>query len=216
MEMERGAWPSCRRFAAGPRPSGRLALGLVLIVVTAACHGQPSQRPMKAGPVDTGAGSFYGLSGGSAPLARPNLVGDPFSNVPTGYYFNPFAFARPFVAAGAAIPSSNGTATAGALGTDIGNVTRNILRGPHQNNTDFSIIKRFNITEGKSLEFRGEFFNLFNSVNFANPISDLNAVAAASFNADGTIKAGAAGRFGQIISASNNPRLVQFGFKFNF
>ncbi len=58
MEMERGACPSCRRFAAGQRPSGRLALGLVLIVVTAACHGQPSQRPMKAGPVDTGAGSL--------------------------------------------------------------------------------------------------------------------------------------------------------------
>jgi len=58
MEMERGAYPCCRRFAAGQRPSGRLALGLVLIVVTAACHGQPSQRPMKAGPVDTGAGSL--------------------------------------------------------------------------------------------------------------------------------------------------------------
>jgi hypothetical protein len=166
--------------------------------------------------VDTGAGSFYGLSGGSAPLARPNLVGDPFSNVPAGYYFNPLAFARPVVVAGAAIPSSKGAATAAATGTDIGNVTRNLIRGPHQNNTDFSIIKRFRIDESKNIEFRTEFFNLFNTVNFANPISDLNAVPAANFNADGTIKSGAAGRFGQIISASNNPRLVQFAFKFNF
>jgi hypothetical protein len=166
--------------------------------------------------VDTGAGSFYGLSGGSAALARPNLVGDPFSNVPAGYFFNPLAFARPTVAAGAIIPSSGGKAIAGAAGTDIGNVGRNILRGPHQNNFDFSFIKRFRIAESKNVEFRTEFFNLLNAVNFANPISDLNAVPATSFNADGTIKAGSAGRFGQIISTSNNPRLVQFALKFNF
>ena len=166
--------------------------------------------------VDTSAGSFYGLSGGSAPLARPNLVGDPFSNVPAGYYFNPLAFARPVVAAGAVIPSSGGTATAFATGTDIGNVGRNILRGPHQNNVDFSLIKRFRIAETKSLEFRTEFFNLLNTVNLANPISDLNAVPAANFNADGTIKSGLAGRFGKIISTSNNPRLIQFALKFNF
>ncbi|HXM47766.1 MAG TPA: carboxypeptidase regulatory-like domain-containing protein [Pyrinomonadaceae bacterium] len=166
--------------------------------------------------VDTGAGSFYGLSGGSAPLARPNLVGDPFSNVPAGYYFNPLAFARPVVAAGAVIPSSKGAATAGALGTDIGNVGRNLLRGPRQSNIDFSIIKRFRIAESKSIELRTEFFNLVNTVNFANPISDLNAVPAAGFNADGTIKPGGAGRFGQIISTSNNPRLIQLGIKFNF
>jgi hypothetical protein len=166
--------------------------------------------------VDIGAGSFYGLSGGSAPLARPNLVGDPFSNVPAGYYFNPLAFARPVVAAGAVIPSSGGTATAFATGTDIGNVGRNILRGPRQNNVDFSLIKRFRIEETRSVEFRTDFFNLLNTVNFANPISDLSAVPAASFNADGTIKSGLAGRFGKIISTSNNPRLIQFALKFNF
>jgi hypothetical protein len=166
--------------------------------------------------VDTGSGSFYGLSSGTTVLARPNIVGDPFSNVPAGYFFNPLAFARPVVAAGAVIPSSGGTATAGAAGTDIGNIGRNILRGPHQNNVDFSIIKRFPIGENKNVEFRTEFFNLFNSVNYANPISDFNAVPAVNLNADGTIKSGGAGRFGQIISTSNNPRLVQFALKFNF
>ncbi len=167
--------------------------------------------------VDTGAGSFYGLSGGSAALARPNLIGDPFSKIPAGYFFNPLAFARPLVAAGAVIPSSGGLATAGAVGTDLGNVTRNLLRGPHQNNVDFSIIKRFRFLETKSIEFRTEFFNLFNMVNYANPISDLNAVPAANFNADGTVNpALGAGRFGKIISTSSNPRLIQFGLKFNF
>lgn len=166
---------------------------------------------------DTGAGSFYGLSGGSAPLARPNLVGNPFSNVPAGFYFNPFAFARPVVLAGAVIPSSGGTATAAANGTDIGNVGRNILRGPRQNNTDFSVIKRFRINESKNVEFRTEFFNLFNHVSFANPISDLNAVAASGGSLDPNTGAVInPGRFGRIISASNNPRIIQFALKFNF
>jgi len=54
-------------------------------------------------------------------------------------------------------------------------------------------------------------------VNYANPISDLNAIPAANFNADGTINpALGAGRFGKIISASSNPRLIQFGLKFKF
>jgi len=43
------------------------------------------------------------------------------------------------------------------------------------------------LLESKAIEFRTEFFNLFNTVNYANPISDLNAVPAANFNADGTI-----------------------------
>jgi hypothetical protein len=166
--------------------------------------------------IDTGSGSFYGLSGGSTVLARPNLIGDPFSNVPSGYFFNPLAFARPVIAAGAPIPSSGGKAIAGAIGTDFGNLGRNVLRGPHQNNVDFSIIKRFRFSESKNIEFRTEFFNIFNQVNYANPISDLNAAPAANFNADGTLKSGGAGRFGQIISTSNNPRLMQFALKFNF
>jgi hypothetical protein len=173
--------------------------------------------------VDTGAASLYGLSAGGSALARPNLVGDPFSNVPAGYFFNPLAFARPVVAAGAVIPSSGGIATAAAVGTDFGNVTRNSLRGPHQNNIDFSVIKRFKFLETRSIEFRTEFFNLFNTVNYANPISDLNAVPAGNFNADGTINPNAgtgaaqgAARFGKIISTSSNPRLIQFGLKLNF
>ena len=171
---------------------------------------------------DTGAGSLYGISGGSAPLARPNwALGSDHINArdihPSGYYFNPFAFVRPVVLAGQPIPSSNGTAIAGAVGTDIGNVGRNVLRGPNQNNVDFSIIKRFRFTESKNFEFRTEFFNIFNHVNFANPISDLNAVVASGGSIDATtgqvIKPGA---FGQIISTSNNPRLIQLAFKFNF
>src|SRR5207245_10374920 len=105
------------------------------------------------------------------------------SNIPAGYFFNPFAFARPIVAANQLIPSSNGSAVAdatcgqpGALCTDFGNVDRNVLRGPKQVNVDFSIIKRFPFGESKNVEGRAEFFNLFNHVNLANPISDFSAV----------------------------------------
>jgi len=145
------------------------------------------------------------------------------SNIPAGYYFNPAAFARPRLTGGQAIPSSGGSAVADAtcslpivICTDIGNVGRNILRGPRQTNVDFSVIKRFAIDERRSIEFRSEFFNLLNQVNFANPISDLNAVVASGGSLSPTGQVINPGSFGRIISTSNNPRIIQFALKFNF
>ena len=162
--------------------------------------------------VDGGAGSLYGLT-----LARPNWAtgaarNSAESNIPLGYFFNPFVFVRPTVLTGQVIPSSNGTAAAGASGTDFGSVGRNVLRGPGQTNVDFSIIKRLPLSESKNLEFRAEFFNLFNHVNFANPISNLNA---ASINSN-TGQIINPGDFGRIASTSNNPRLIQLAIKVNF
>ena len=118
--------------------------------------------------------------------------------------------------AGQVIPSSNGTATAGANGTDFGNVGRNVIRGPGQNNVDFSIIKRFPISESKNIEFRAEIFNLFNHVNFANPISNFNAVPSTSINPNTGQITGDPGDFGRITATSNNPRLIQFAIRVNF
>lgn len=170
---------------------------------------------------DGGAGSFYGLSGGNNGLMRPNwapgaTVATATSNVPAGYYFNPYAFARPVVLAGQLIPSSNGTAIANSAGTDFGNVGRNVMRGPAQRNVDLGIIRRFVISEFKNIEFRAEFFNLFNTVNFANPISNLSAVPAESVDPNTGLITGDPGDFGRISSTSSNPRLIQFAFKFNF
>jgi len=82
---------------------------------------------------------------------------------------------------------------------------------------DFSVIKRFNIGESKNIEFRAEFFNLFNHVNFAKPISNLNAIPSSDFDPNtGQIISGKAGDFGRIISTSNNPRIIQFVLKFNY
>jgi hypothetical protein len=170
--------------------------------------------------VDSNAGSFY-LGPGNG-LSRPSWSpgatrSTATSNIPAGYFFNPFAFARPVVLAGQLIPSLNGTATAGATGTDSGNVGRNVLRGPRQINVDFSIIKRFSFSESKNIEFRAEFFNLFNHVNFANPIGNLNALQSSGGSIDSnTGQIIKPGDFGRITSTSNNPRLIQFALKLNF
>src|SRR5439155_18833429 len=171
--------------------------------------------------VDSGAGSFYGLNAANA-LARPNYAsgatrGTATRNIPPGYFFNPFAFARSVVPAGQLIPSSNGTAIAGATGTDLGNVGRNVLRGPRQTNVDFSVIKRFPFGESRNIEFRAEFFNLFNHVNLANPISNFNAVLSSGGSIDtNTGRIINPGDFGRATSTSNNPRLIQVAVKINF
>jgi hypothetical protein len=170
---------------------------------------------------DGGSGSFYGLSGGNNALVRPGWApgatsSTATSNIPAGYFFNPLAFARPTVLTGQVIPSSNGFATAGATGTDFGNVGRNVLRGPGQVNVDFSLIKRFTIRESKNIEVRAEFFNLFNHPNLANPISNLSSVPATSIDANTGQIIGSPGDFGRIISTSNNPRLIQLAIKLNF
>jgi hypothetical protein len=172
---------------------------------------------------DTGAGSLYGLDKGANPLARPSLVTgrtcrSATQGVPAGNFFNPTVFARPIVQMAQPIPSSGGTATASAAGTDIGDVGRNCLRGPRQVDLDFSLSKLFPVSESQNFEFRADFFNLFNHPNFANPISNLNAVFASKSGridtTTGQVLKG--GNFGRIISTSNNPRIIQFALKFNF
>jgi hypothetical protein len=168
--------------------------------------------------VDNAAGSFYfGSNLVPNALARPSWAAGAtretaMRNIPPGYFFNPFAFVRAVVLNGQPIPSSNGTAFAGASGTDFGNVGRNVLRGPRQVNVDVSVIKRFPFRETKSVEFRAEFFNLFNQVNLSNPISNLNS---ASINPS-TGQIIDPGDFGRITSTSNNPRLIQLALKLKF
>lgn len=82
----------------------------------------------------------------------------------------------------------------------FGNAGRNILRGPDQRNVDFSLVKFIPIGERLTAEFRTEFFNLFNTVNFANPNANISVPAT----------------FGRITATSAGPRVIQFAFKMNF
>ncbi len=136
-------------------------------------------------------------------------TGTPFSVLTNA---NAFTQARADLTAGCTNPSRHGkvksrlaryfdvTCFASATGVgNFGNSGRNLLRGPHQQNADFSVVKFFPVKESIKLEFRTEFFNVFNDVSFANPVN---------------IRASA--NFGQIVRTSTGPRVIQFAFKFNF
>ncbi|HTE90864.1 MAG TPA: carboxypeptidase regulatory-like domain-containing protein [Terriglobales bacterium] len=82
---------------------------------------------------------------------------------------------------------------------ELGNANRTPLYGPGFVNTDFSAIKHFKVYENTDLEFRAEFFNLFNHTQFFQPGQDL-----------------ASSNFGIIQRTVNNPRLIQFGLKLTF
>jgi len=158
-------------------------------------------------------GSVYGQVG-----ARPNFAPGAnrhtaMSNVPPGYTFNPYAFAVAIVQPGQAIPSAHDpTALAGDAETDIGNVGRNVLRGPAQSNFDFSFGKRFPLTESRSLEFRADLFNVLNHANRSNPVSDITLAE----NVDPEGRIVRAGDFGRSLSFDSSPRILQLSLNFSF
>ena len=51
----------------------------------------------------------------------------------------------------------------------FGNSGHNILYSPGTNNLDFSLAKNFKMRKARDIQFRGEFFNLFNHPNFDLP-----------------------------------------------
>ena len=63
----------------------------------------------------------------------------------------------------------------GANHDGYGNAGRNIVRAPGFSNTDFSIIKLIPIKEQFAIQFRAEFFDLFNHPNFAPPGNNITA-----------------------------------------
>ncbi|HLK05719.1 MAG TPA: hypothetical protein VKT53_14875, partial [Candidatus Acidoferrum sp.] len=80
----------------------------------------------------------------------------------------------------------------------FGNAGRNIAQGPGLQQWDFSALKNFKVTESKTIQFRGELFNIFNHANLGLPENDINSP-----------------NFGQ-IQTSQPGRLVQFALKFLF
>jgi Carboxypeptidase regulatory-like domain len=57
----------------------------------------------------------------------------------------------------------------------FGSAGRDILQGPGLADWDLSLIREFRLAESKTLEFRAEAFNLFNSPNFSLPAADPSA-----------------------------------------
>jgi hypothetical protein len=137
--------------------------------------------------VDSNNSSGAGLLNANAQsLIRPDQTCDPgLSNPTLSEWFNTACFAQP------------------APGK-LGNANRTPISGPRFVNTDFSVIKHFAIRESMRLDFRTEFFNLFNHPQFGAPGGNGYG---ADFNTP---------NFAVINYTVNNPRLVQFALKLAF
>lgn len=99
-------------------------------------------------------------------------------------YFDPNAFIQP-------LPGT------------YGNAGRNILQGPRLYETDLSLAKKFAFSERVGLQFRAEFFNLFNHTNFNTPNPVVYAAATG----------GPSPTAGVVTSTATTSRQVQLGLK---
>jgi Carboxypeptidase regulatory-like domain/TonB dependent receptor-like, beta-barrel len=120
-----------------------------------------------------------------------------------------------------------------------GDSGRNTFCGPSLKEFDFTISKQTRITERFGLEFRAEFFNLFNHPNFNVPVNttgpnggggngDAIFIARRQFLADGTTPCTAANdpenlgcgilapNVGRIFQTVTTSRQIQFGLKLTF
>jgi TonB dependent receptor len=91
---------------------------------------------------------------------------------------------------------------ADGIGTAFGNSATGIVNGPDQANLDLSVTKTIPVRfpkEGSSLQFRIEFFNVFNHPQFADPDNNFSSPT-----------------FGVISSTSVNPRVGQLALKLSF
>lgn len=117
---------------------------------------------------------------------RPNLIGNPIlpkDERTIDRYFNTAALQLP------------------SVNQPFGNAGRNIARGDSFYQFDFGLQKNFAlpfINEGSKLEFRTEFFNLFNKTNFGAPNSTFATAA-----------------FGQ-VRGTTPARQIQFALKLSF
>jgi len=79
-------------------------------------------------------------------------------------------------------PNGDGSASACIPGSrHFGTLGRNALRGPVYRNFDLAVVKTFPLKDKAKLQFRAEFFNLFNHPNFGSPL-DPGYSADASLN----------------------------------
>ena len=137
---------------------------------------------------------------------RPNVAGDPFANVPVGvpgttvpYYINPLAF----------LPTAVG---------EIGNSPRAPFRFPFFLGTDLNVAKNWRFAERYRLQFRAEFFNIFNNTTINDlfqTVPNLLPTDAAFSSVENLAKNTSNPQFGQVF-ATRRARETQFGLKFGF
>jgi hypothetical protein len=93
----------------------------------------------------------------------------------------------------------------------LGNLGRDTARGPNFVDTDFAVLKSTKLVENVNLQFRAEFFNIFNHTNLGLPIGGLGGAALFADAAGDRI-----GSASQITSMVGTPRQIQFALKLIF
>jgi hypothetical protein len=170
-------------------------------VIEKATSGFPLFVVASANSNFAGSGVNFQWNGNS--LNRPNQVGDPNKAGPVAGNPNCIAPAKVHTLANWFNPCAFMDAPFGELG-DAG---RTPVSGPRFVNTDFSVIKDFPLSfrEGMGLQFRAEFFNLFNHAQFflGGGSSQMQDVDSPSI-------------FGVVNETVNNPRVIQFALKLKF
>lgn len=89
----------------------------------------------------------------------------------------------------------------------LGNLGRNTVVGPGLVNVDYSVVKNIKIpkiSEAFAVQFRAEFFNLFNHANFAPPTANLDVLSGPTLGS---------APFGRLTSTQTPERQIQFGLK---
>jgi len=88
----------------------------------------------------------------------------------------------------------------------FGNIGRDSVLGPGYINTDLSVSKTISLKEELSLQFRADFFNLFNHVNLGQPDSCVDC------------QDGNAGTISSIVSSQDGSsmRRIQLGARITF
>ncbi len=136
-------------------------------------------------------------------------------------WFNQAAFVAP------ALSSVAGDCGGQCFARIFGNARRAALRGPDLVNFDFSAYKRFQLGERFGLEFRAEFFNIFNHPNFNLPnvgsgggSSGAGIVNFSCTNPSPPVPTDCSGRSGGGAAITqtipDNQREIQFGLKLQF
>lgn len=140
------------------------------------------------------------------------------SNGKISWFGNPAAFTQPCVLGGTPgnlVPEvGNPTGCVPLTGLDAlgGDPTTSV--GPGFHRLDFSMFKAFRLNERFTMEFRSEFFNIFNHPNFNAPNFGGNGVV--SVPNSGNYNNAAFGEIGSTRDAPYDPRQIQFALKLYF
>jgi len=161
-------------------------------------------------PVNVLLPSSYTAVDGSSGTLRPDLVPG-VSLVPPGgktiaEWINPAAFAAP--------PR---VSMSGNTYYEFGTAPRNLLRGPGTWQIDLGLSKTFLLTERARLEFRSEFYNIFNHPQLGQPQSTFNPANTTGFGSIiNTVNLNTAIVNPITPVGSGTPREIQFAARFSF